>query len=136
VRRRRRRGGGDAAAAPGESLGTLVLKLRMDGGEMYAPNFAPKEFAARAPNAAKASSLKVGPRSRGGLGRFGRAWLNSDGDGTLCGCGFGRFCARAASSMPARPRAAAAARLRRRGPRRLHESAVRVRAGHGGYYAG
>ena len=45
------RGGGDAAAARGESLGTLGPKLRMDGGEMYAPY-----YAARAP--------KVGPRRR------------------------------------------------------------------------
>jgi hypothetical protein len=47
----RARGGGDAAAARGESLGTLGPKLRMDGGEMYAPY-----YAARAP--------KVGPRRR------------------------------------------------------------------------
>ena len=71
--------------------------------------------------------------------RPGLVWLDLDGDGTLSGCGFGRFCARggrAASSAPCRrghgprtPRAATAERLRRR-------SADHVRAGHDGYYAG
>jgi len=75
------------AAARGESLGTLGPKLRMDGGDMYAQYY----YAARAP--------KVGPRSRGGPGRFGRAWLDSD----AVVLAHGGYAGRVLSSVPVLP---------------------------------
>ena len=103
----RARGGGDAAAAREESLGTLGPKLRMDGGEMYAPCARPRW------GRAAAIPRRAGP-IRPGLARFGR-------------CGFG---ARGLRGPRTQLRAGAAHGPARRGRAgAVHESADRVRAG-------
>jgi hypothetical protein len=81
------------------------------------------------PQGGAAISRRAGP-IRPGLARLGRRR-----DAVRLWFWPGRFCARGGEPHPQPNAGAAASRLRRRAPRRLHESADRVRAGHGGYYA-
>ena len=130
VWRRRRRGGGDAAAARGESLGMLVMKLRMDGGEMYAPNFAKCSRRAR-PKRPKPQASRWGRDPAAG-------WADSAGPGSIrtatgryaavALAAFVRVGARPGEPHPQLHAGAAAARLRRRGPRRLHASPLTASA--------
>ena len=103
--------------------------------------------------AAGAAALARGPRRKRGCGgggnragRWGRdpaaGWADSAGTGSIrtatgrCAAVVLAAFVRVGEPHPQLHAGAAAARLRRRGPRRLHESADRVRAVHGGYYAG